>query len=151
MLKDYSVKEFVEFLERTEEHYPISKQYDKEFGQRKKVWWEKSGKGQRTHMLSWFLAQETKGKGSYSRTKPNSSAKFTYNHLQCAGAVLWMAEALGECMDEIKEDEKKKNRALVKKAALETSEEQNIRKRAGIVRSIITWRHILELCKNISL
>lgn len=136
MLKEYTVEEFMEVLTLLSAHLPISDQYDAEFGQ-KNAWWVKKGLSQREHMVSWFSQQRTNGNKGFTRNTPNGSARRTYARLGCSGALLWMAEALGETAEKVKE------------AADAACEIQNERKRCGTIRKIIPWTRVVALyeCK----
>jgi len=130
---DCDVREFVKVLKKLEAHLPISDQYDKDCGQEKGVWWT----SQKEHMIGWFSNQNSKGSGQFTRQKPNQSAKRAYQCLQCPGALLWIAEALGE------------DSAIVQKAADAARAESNKRRRSGIIRSHIPWQRVLALAKGI--
>lgn len=85
-------------------------------------------------MFEWFTKQDSFGEGNYKRNTINKSAMETYNRLQCAGALLWIAEALGE------------NKELIRDTAIAASRE--IKKiRAGVVREKIPWENIVKLCE----
>ena len=47
------------------------------------------------HMVWWFSGQITLGSGAYRRSKPNFSAKKTWNGLRNPYSLLWIAIALG--------------------------------------------------------
>jgi len=126
------VYDFVRVLKRLDDRLPISDRYDSEYGQETGMWW----KSQKEHMISWFGSQNTKGSGQYSRNMPNNNAKTTYNRLQCPGALLWIAEALGEDAD------------IVQKAADAAGAEVVKRKRCGIMRKMIPWERISELLER---
>lgn len=51
-------------------------------------------RNQREHLVNWL--REITGPGAYNRKSRNWDAKAAYNHFQCAPALLWLAEALGE-------------------------------------------------------
>lgn len=128
---DYDVNDFAQLLIKLEEHPPITELYDRNFGQEKNVWWS----SQREHMFEWFRKQDSFGEGNYKRNTMNKSAMKTYNRLQCAGALLWIAEALGE------DEELIRNTAIV--ASRETK-----KKRAGVVREQIPWENIVKMCEH---
>ena len=127
-MDDIDVLEFTEYLKSRKEHYPISDEYNKSFGQTNNVFWT----NQKDHMIGWFESQVTLGGGSYSRKTSNFSAKRTYNSLRCSEALLWIAEATGV-------DSK-----LVQAAASEAAKEKNRSKRPGIIRSFIPWAIIMK-------
>lgn len=131
-MNDIHVEDFAKMMMELEEHLPLSKCYDENYGQKNGMWW----KSQREHMVDWFSKQNTLGKGKYKRIKPNESARYTYNHLNCPGAILWMAEALGE------------EETILKDAMLAASMEPNVRSRSKIVRAKISWTRICELLQK---
>jgi hypothetical protein len=49
---------------------------------------------QKDHLLGWMSGYD--GPGAYRRKQPGQDARFLYNHLRCAPALLFLAEALGE-------------------------------------------------------
>src|SRR5450755_1981595 len=51
------------------------------------VWY----RSQKEHWLGWL--SEYDGPGAYGRTNSNRSAEFTYNHINCAQMLFWLAEA----------------------------------------------------------
>lgn len=64
----------------------------------KRDWWS----CEREHLTVWCLYQPTNGvKGFYH--EPNNSARRMYNNYGKPGTLLWLAEALGEDKDKLKE------------------------------------------------
>ncbi len=128
MQDDYSTAEFVRLLETLDDHTPASDRFEAVSGQ-KNAWWT----SQKEHMITWFSVQDTLGSGHFSRRKPNRSAQVAYQRLQCPGALIWMAEALGETPETI----------------VQTVEalyaEPNIRRWSGMVRAHIPWKRIAAL------
>lgn len=57
------------------------------------VWYS----SQKQHLLGFWGEYTTAG--AYGRKNTDRDAKFAYNHLRCAPALLWLAEALGEERD----------------------------------------------------
>jgi len=51
------------------------------------------------HMVTWFSCQLSLGEGLYSRSRPNHSARVTYERLLNPYSLLWIALALGEDQD----------------------------------------------------
>ena len=49
---------------------------------------------QKDHLIGWL--SELKGPGYYGRLTYDMDARAAFNHLQCAPALLWLAEAVGE-------------------------------------------------------
>jgi len=95
-----------------------------------KHWWT----SQRQHMVGWF--SELAGPGAYNRKTRGLDAKYGYNHLQCAPALLWIAEALGE------------DSALVKAAANRAAEYRPTASQCAAIRSVVAWTRIEELVKR---
>lgn len=120
---------FLRVLAQLEPHLPISDAYEHGFPQRQGSWWT----SQREHMLGWFRAQSGLGSGKYTRSKPNTSARSTYNRLASAPALLWIAEALGE------------DSAEVQATADAARSEPNARKRPGLIRKYVPWARIEQL------
>lgn len=120
--RDFDIHTFRSVLKSLPEHLPVSDA----MSDYANSWYD----SQREHMLGWFAAQGTRGVGSYTRQKPNWSARTTYNRLLCPGAVIWIAEALGV------------NDELVKRAAEEAQAEPNYRRRCGMIRKHIPWEMI---------
>ncbi len=123
------VLDFVRILRRLESHLPISDVYERDRPQLTGVWWS----SQKEHMIRWFSDQEGRGSGAFTRTEPNTSARTTYNRLQCPAAFVWMAEALGE------------DPALVQAAADAARHEPSARRRSGLLRRHLPWERIAQL------
>lgn len=85
------------------------------------------------HMVTWFSGQITLGKGKYSRTVPNHSARTTYNRLLNPYSLLWIAAALGE------------EPSAVKATAAEAENAKTLAQKCGIVRKHIPFSRIREL------
>ncbi|MCI1935075.1 MAG: hypothetical protein LKJ44_05125 [Bifidobacteriaceae bacterium] len=133
---DIYIPDFVRVLKKLKPHLPISDRYDSEaarqYSQNTGAWYS----SQKEHMLGWFPAQLTLGAGSYTRQKPNQSARTTYNRLLSSGALLWIAEALGE------------DSSIVQAAATAALNEPNKKKRPALIRKYITWSRIAELARQ---
>ena len=123
IMRDIDVKKCAEYLSQKNEHYSISDEYNKSYGQVHRVMWD----NQREHMVTWFKSQNTEGEGSFTRLVSNPSSKTTYNRLRCSEALLWIAEAVGV------------DNNIVKRAAQEAREMDNPKKRSGVIRKIIPW------------
>lgn len=124
---DIDVQEFAEMLCYLEPHPPVTNELDH---------WRNPYTSEKAHMVLWFGSQETKGSGSYTRNAPNSSARTTYNRLLAPGAMLWIAEALGETPERL--------RAAVKSAR--EAEKEHWRNRGAGFRAVIPFDRIYELC-----
>ena len=85
------------------------------------------------HMVTWFSGQLSLGSGKYSRSRPNHSAKTTYERLLNPFSLLWIAAALGEDKD------------LVIRTGHEINDYTSWRAKCGVVRRAIPWRRIYEL------
>lgn len=87
----------------------------------------------RLNMVTWFSGQLSLGSGKFSRSRPNHSARVTYERLLNPYSLLWIAAALGEDKD------------LVIRTAHEMAEYDTYRAKCGIIRRNIPWKHIYEL------
>lgn len=85
------------------------------------------------HMVSWFSSQLSLGGGEYSRTRPNHSAKVTYERLLNPFSLLWIAAALGVEKD------------LVVRTRREMEGYLSWRAKCGVVRRAIPWNRIYKL------
>lgn len=131
-VRDMHVSDFARILAHLEPHPPITEAYDDVAGQRQGVWYT----SQRQHMVSWFRGQLTRGSGRYTRAEPNPSARTTYNRLFSPGAIIWIAEALGE------------EPTVVRNAADAAQAEPNLKKRPGILRKHLPWNRIITLAQR---
>ena len=93
----------------------------------------KRRKNQKGHMYWWFLSQNTTGKGAYSRIRGNNSSESTYNRLQTAKGMLWIAEALGE------------DETALRQAFTAAEAEDNARAACAAFREVIPWERISAL------
>jgi len=91
------------------------------------------------HMVTWFSSQLSLGSGKYSRSRPNHSAKVTYERLLNPYSLLWIAAALGEEKD------------LVLRTGHEMKEYATYSAKCGVVRRAIPWKRIYELAGPLSL
>lgn len=87
----------------------------------------------RLHMVTWFSGQLSLGSGNYSRSRPNHSAKTTYERLLNPYSLLWIAAALGEDKD------------LVIRTGNEVKGYATYRAKCGVIRRAIPWKRIYEL------
>ena len=90
------------------------------------------------HMVTWFSGQLSLGSGKYSRSRPNHSAKVTYERLVNPFSLLWIAAALGE------------ERDVVAQARHEMEEYKSWRAKCGVVRRAIPWNRIYTLALNMA-
>lgn len=88
------------------------------------------------HMVTWFSGQLSLGEGNYSRSRPNHSAKKTYERLLNPYSLLWIAAALGEEPD------------VVRRAAYEMRDYASFSAKCGVVRRAVPWKRIYELAIN---
>lgn len=129
---DFDVREFAQLLSTLPAHLPLSDAMEQADPQKTRRWWS----SQREHMSVWFDSQATTGSGSFTRQKPNRSARATYNRLQHPEGLVWIAEALGA---------DKKLLQQVTNEALSI----NRRKRSGFVRQHLPWDMIAALAKSL--
>lgn len=130
---DFHIDEFVRVLRSLEPHLPVSDAYERDCPQLQRAWWS----SQQEHMVAWFQGQNSQGSGAFTREVPNVSARTTYNRLLCPAAFVWMAEALGE------------DSRVVQTAADAARNENNPRKRPGLLRQYLPWLRIVELVRAV--
>ena len=126
--QDFSIQEFTHLLETLEAHLPISDAFEEADPQKNGRWWT----SQKEHMIVWFSSQTTLGSGGFTRSAPNNSARATYQRLQSAEALLWIAEALRVDDSTLRE-------------VAATALGENRRSRPRIIRQAIPWPIIAEL------
>jgi len=126
-----TVIEFAYVIKWLPEHLPVSSAYEVEYlpGQH---WWS----SQREHTVAWF--SELAGPGAYNRKSRGLDAKHGYNHLQCAPALLWIAEALGE------------EPATTASAASEAAGCKAVASQCAAIRKVIPWTRIEKLLHKVS-
>lgn len=90
------------------------------------------------HMVTWFSGQLSLGSGKYSRSRPNHSAKKTYERLVNPFSLLWIAAALG-----VEEE-------TVRKARSDMNDRKTFREKCIAVRKVIPWNRIYELAKPLA-
>ena len=97
--------------------------------------WGTKARSQKAHMIGWFMSQLTTGEKGYKRARANNSSASTYNRLLNPGALIWIADSLGE------------DRAAIEKAAQAAAkaEEDDYRDRCKAFRRIIPWERIYQL------
>ncbi len=128
-LPDILIPDFVKFMYKLDPHPPISEKYEAGW-QKKGVWYS----SQKEHVMRWLQRQMTHGgETSYHRDKLNISARTSYNHWNNPGMALWLLASLGE-----------KEEAIIA-AGEEASNEENKRRRSGIVRKHFPFERVLEL------
>lgn len=129
-MDDISVLEFTDVLRLLAPMPEATKIYDH--------WGTKCYTSQKAHMVIWFESQTGTGTGAFTREKGNNSARACYNRLLNVGALVWIADALGEDAEKIK--------AAADAATI--AEKENYRKRCGAFRDVIPFDRILELLEN---
>lgn len=129
MTNDVYVQEFAEMLSLLEPHPPLTEELDR---------WGSTYQSEKAHMFLWFSGQDTTGSGSYTRGKPNDSAKVTYNRLLAPGAMLWIAEVMGETPERL--------RAACH--AAKEAEKVNWQNRGKGFREVIPFERIYELYQH---
>ena len=80
----------------------------------------------RKQLMGWLDGYD--GPGFYNRKVFNHSARFAYNHLQSASALLWLAEAIGTPQFALR-----KAKAALRRAQPNTASE------AASVRAVLPW------------
>lgn len=123
---DLGVEKFACILQYLDPMPPVTKELDK---------WGSRYPSQKAHMIAWFSSQVTTGSGAYTRKQGNFSSIEAYNRLLNPGALIWIADALGESPEAIQ-------RAT--EAAIE-AEKINYRGRCSAFREVIPWARIDEL------
>ena len=123
---DIDIKQFAKMLQYLEPHPELTEELDQ---------WGSVYSSEKAHMCLWFGGQATTGSGSYTRGKPNNSTRSAYNRLLCPGAMLWIAEVLGESPEQLK---------AACAAAIE-AEKENVRARGKAFRDVISFDRIYEL------
>ena len=92
-------------------------------------------KYEQLHMVTWFASQLSLGEGIYCRTRPNHSARVTYERLLNPQSLLWIAAALGE------------DRDLLRDAFRVAAERRDCRDKAVILRNRIPFSRIYRLAR----
>lgn len=82
-------------------------------------------------MAAWL--DELDGPGAYGRVSRGLGARHAYNHFQCAPGLLWIAEALGE------------HAQVVRDAADAAGGEGRPATQCAAIRRVIPWARIVEL------
>ena len=126
-MNDLDTEAFATMLSYMEPHPPVTEELDR---------WGSRYTSEKAHMVLWFGNQNTTGSGSYTRNKPNTSARTAYNRLLAPGAMLWIAEVLGETPERLRE---------AHHAAVE-AEKVHWRNRGKGFREVIPFDRIYELC-----
>lgn len=97
--EDFHVDDLVQLLSKLPADQPMTRAFETAWALERQRPTQDTGRwyhNQKEHVISWFASQVTRGAGAYSRTKPNTSARTTYNRLLNPAMPLWIAEALGE-------------------------------------------------------
>jgi len=85
------------------------------------------------HMVTWFSGQLSIGQGKYSRSRPNHSARVTYQRLLNPHSLLWIAAALGEKPE------------VVRRAAMMAEQRETFKEKCIVIRNQIPWNRIYAL------
>jgi hypothetical protein len=107
---------------------PITTEFERTLGEIQslgKVWYA----SQKEHWLGWL--SEYDGPGHYGRNDWHRSAKFIYNHINCAPMVLWLAKASGVSKLAVVEAKKRALSAVRRNSA-----------QCAAIRKIIPWEEI---------
>ena len=126
-LGDLSVEKFAAILEYLDPLPETTKQLDR--------WGVKHYQNQKAHMILWFISQEGTGGKGYTRKQGNSSSQEAYNRLLNPGALIWIADALGEAPEALQK---------ATEAAI-AAEKINYRGRCSAFREVIPWARIDDL------
>ena len=112
---------------------PITDAYESSIGGRgaRKVWY----RSQKEHLCGWFA--EISGPGAYNRQSRNWDVKAAYNHFQCTAGLLWLAEALGEDPNTVREAVEAAQRAPRRGGS-----------QCAAVRRVIPWERVEELLRH---
>ena len=132
-------RKMLEIFKRADKHYPISDRYLVEVHKSP----DATGHDEKEHMLAWFKSQGSTGCGSYTRKKANSDAERTYNMLQNAASLLWIAEAVGVDADTVEHAYCE----AVKVAGMSRGHQRA----CGAIRKVIPWSKIEKRLCNIKL
>lgn len=127
-MADLSVDKFAAILEFLDPLPEMTRKLDKRE--------TKKFDSQKAHMIAWFRSQMTTGAKGFTRAQANRSAKKAYNRLLNTGALIWIADALGEQEEALE-------------AAVRQSEQQkDFRERCAVFREAVPWARIDELIRN---
>lgn len=115
-------------------HTPLSEEFE-ESGRRSRaraglppVWYN----SQRQHLLGWV--EEYNSAGAYGRSNYYGTARNIYQRLQSPGALIWLAEALGETAE-----------SLAQAIAAADAAGPRAASRCGAIRKVVPWNRIVEL------
>ena len=127
-MADLSVEKFALILEFLDPLPEMTARLDKR--QTKKF------DSQKAHMIAWFRSQQTTGAKGFTRLQANRSAQRAYNRLLNTGALIWIADALGEQEEALE-------------AAVRQSEQKgDYRERCAAFREAVPWARIDELIRK---
>ncbi len=129
MRADIHVLEMIDILSLLDPLPPVTKALDA---------WGTVARDQKDHMISWLATQNSQGYGAYTRIKGNESTRTAYNRFLNPGGLLWIAEALGESEEKLRE-------------AVEAAREAgkiNYRSSCAAFRKIIPFTRIMELLEQ---
>lgn len=130
-IKDMNVLDFARSIGMLSINTPISIEFDKNYGQKRKRWWT----CQREHITVWCLHQPTEGIYRFKHA-PNDSARATYNNFGRPETLLWLSESLGE------------DKIVLSEIINEIKKIKNCRTACAKLRETITFDRILELIKS---
>lgn len=124
-MADLSVDKFAAILEFLDPLPEMTRKLDKRE--------TKKFDSQKAHMIAWFRSQMTTGTKGFTRIQANRSSQRTYNRLLNTGALIWIADALGEQEEALE-------------AAVRQSEQKgDYREKCAAFREAIPWERIDEL------
>lgn len=137
--EDFHVDDFVRILRSLPADQPKTKEFETNWAAERGNQTPDTGRWyhrQKSHVISWFASQVTRGSGAYSRAKPNTSARTTYNRLLNPAMPLWIAEALGEAPEVVQQ-------------AGEQALTVPPRSRTATARKVLPWSRIAELANGL--
>ena len=85
------------------------------------------------HMVTWFAGQLSLGKGDFARSRPNHSARVTYQRVQTPSSLLWITAALGE------------NPEVVRLAGKAAEQREGYKEKCVLIRNRIPFSRIYQL------
>ena len=123
--------ELLMVVQSLDEGGPIHKKLEADLGggaEHSNTWYS----SQKEHLTGWL--QEYNGPGCYGRANwRGRTAKFIYNHFQCAPGLVWLAEAVG-----IPEETLLRGCEEVKKAGKRAASQ------CGAFRKVVPWEMVEE-------
>ncbi len=85
------------------------------------------------HTITWFAGQLSVGQGKSSRSRPNHSARVTYQQLLNPYSLLWIAAGLGEDPE------------VIRQAAALAEQRETYKEKSIVIRNMIPFKRIYDL------